>query len=135
MMSPKRRTLVSFVFEYLQCIIICFVTDYTSVAWFQISIPYPWRIIRNTVAGVGTGTGVSTPRRSVLGEKQNSSENWKIFPGIRSFGKFSGKDNAKKLKFWEFWDFWGNSFQIFGTVCQILGRTVIYTWHCSNSIC
>ena len=39
---------------------------------------------------------------------QNSSGNLKILPGIGTLGKFSGKDEAMKLKFQEFWDinFW-----------------------------
>ena len=43
--------------------------------------------------------GVSIPRRSVSGEKQNSSGNLKILPGIKRLGKFSGRHEVMKLKF------------------------------------
>ena len=48
-------------------------------------------------------TGVSTLRSSVSGEKQNSSGNLKILPGIGGLEKFSRRHKAKELKFWGFW--------------------------------
>ena len=52
--------------------------------------------------------GVSTLRKAVLGEKQNSPRNLKILPGIKRLGKFSGRQEVLKLKFQEVWDFFGN---------------------------
>ena len=49
--------------------------------------------------------GVSTLRRAVSGEKQNSSGNLKILPGIGRLGKFSGRHELRKLKFRESSDF------------------------------
>ena len=42
---------------------------------------------------------VSTLRRSVSEEKQNSSGNQKILPGLGRLGKFSGRHKAMKSKF------------------------------------
>ena len=66
--------------------------------------------------------GVSTLRRSVSGEKRNSSGNLKILPRM-------------KWKFCEVWVFWGeNFFQIFRMILQIYWGTFIYIWYCSNSV-
>ena len=45
--------------------------------------------------------GVTTLRRPVSGEKQNSSGNLKILPGIRRLKTSSGKHEIMLLKFWE----------------------------------
>ena len=53
--------------------------------------------------------GVSTLRRAVWGEKQNSSGNLKISQGIKRLGKFFGRHKVIELKFREVGDFLGMS--------------------------
>ena len=50
-------------------------------------------------------TEVSTIRRSVSGEKQNSLRNLKILPGIGILGEFWGSHDVIKSNIWEILDF------------------------------
>ena len=51
---------------------------------------------------------------SKKGEEQNSSGNLMILPEIGRLGRFSGRHEVGKLKFWEVWDFGGNISQNLG---------------------
>ena len=70
---------------------------------------------------------VSTPRRAVLGGEQNSPGNLTILPGIRRLGKFSGRHEVMKLKFWEISDFFGMSPQKFGKIYSRISGGLLFT--------
>ena len=79
--------------------------------------------------------GVLTLRRAVLGKKTKFFQVSKDFAGNWETQEFSGRHEVMKLKFREVGDFLGKVFQKFGTKFHIFGRTFIYTWFSTNSIC
>ena len=54
-----------------------------------------------------------------------------LFPGIGSHGKFSGRVHGFFGKF----DIFRKCLKKFWMIFPIFGRTLIYMWYCSNSIC
>ena len=76
---------------------------------------------------------VSTIRRSVSEEKQNSLRNLKILPGIGILGEFWGSHDVIKSNIWEILDFLRIPKKC-GTISEIFRRTFVCMWYCSSSI-